>query len=731
MLKIILIGFCLVLCCGSLWAQQDTLRTLRIDKEVAHEIRIEGDYLHILCDSTGSFSVQDIVKSPTNQHFRKHNPTSDLTQHNVKTYWFECRIQNGTTQALPLFFKGLGDGFRDDVSLYVPQANGQFQKLRSGSFVPWSERQGEVLDGMMNVEIPAYQTMTFYYEVKMNYSYALDGVPVYLAVIQPDAYYRQKFKEYEGDRYSYVSRTFFMIYTGILLVMALYNLAIFFSVREVSYLFYVFFLGLQLFGAMAQNQLITYLFSEAPKLGWLILFYSGPLYDWCFVLFLAYYFNTPKNYPLIHKILFYTVIFRIGLYIYYDLFRIFFHYSLDLLRVQAFGALVLFGVSLACAVWLYRLRNPLARNFLLAMLPWIVVNMLVIVLVIINGSVAFNFGQYAFFALTSTFMVVMFSNVLSQRLNLMQQEVNLKAIEKEKLEKEKAIEIQQIAEQKTAEMEIKVNERTAELQRQKKEAEKTNENIRASIQYASRIQLSFLRMDLSTRLALPEHFVLFRPRDIVSGDFYYFRKKENTLIMIAADCTGHGVPGALMSLIGVNSLNRIILEKNILSPDVILSELHKAIRLALHQYDAESQDGMDISVCALTQNEKNNTYEKLEFAGAMNPLYLIQNQVFKEIKGSRKPVGGRQSEQERVFDKHTIALTADQPTMFYIFSDGYADQIGGTEGRKFLSKRFREMLLDLREKPLFEQKIILERRLEEWRGSHRQIDDILVIGVSI
>jgi phosphoserine phosphatase RsbU/P len=259
---------------------------------------------------------------------------------------------------------------------------------------------------------------------------------------------------------------------------------------------------------------------------------------------------------------------------------------------------------------------------------------------------------------------------------------------------------------------------------QKTIIEHKNKDITDSISYAQRIQNAMLPLEERMLKLIPNHFILFRPLDIVSGDFYWFAEKEERIILGAIDCTGHGVPGALMSMVGDSVLNRIVHDREIHHTDLILNELHVGIRQALHQDRTENRDGMDAALLSI--DLKNQI---VEFSGAKNPLICIQNNVLYQIKGDKMPIGGEQREKERIFKKHTILC--DIPTYFYIFSDGYQDQFGGPEGRKFMSARFRNLLLEIHQKDMQEQKEILDQTMKDWLGSNRQIDDILVIGLKI
>jgi ligand-binding sensor domain-containing protein/serine phosphatase RsbU (regulator of sigma subunit) len=253
------------------------------------------------------------------------------------------------------------------------------------------------------------------------------------------------------------------------------------------------------------------------------------------------------------------------------------------------------------------------------------------------------------------------------------------------------------------------------------------DNIESSIRYAKRIQDALLPNHDRMSHALPEYFILYKPRDIVSGDFYWFVEHQGKIALAAADCTGHGVPGAFMSMIGHALLTEIVVEKNVMEPDRILNHLNTGIRRALRQDEGDSRDGMDIALCVIDKRAKT-----VEYAGAMNPLCIVRNGQLEELKATRAPIGGSQKEdEERVYIKHSLEFDPSHPVMLYVYSDGYQDQFGGTDGRKFMSRRFKDLLAQISMKPVAEQRQILDDTIEAWKGHAKQIDDILVMGIRL
>jgi len=263
------------------------------------------------------------------------------------------------------------------------------------------------------------------------------------------------------------------------------------------------------------------------------------------------------------------------------------------------------------------------------------------------------------------------------------------------------------------------------ITRQKEEIELKNKDITDSIQYASRIQTAVLAPIETVKSILPESFILFKPKDIVSGDFYWFTRQNGRIYIAAADCTGHGVPGAFMSMLGSTFLNEILNNNANPSADLILNELRNNVMNSLRQKgeEGEAKDGMDIAMCVIDKSKN-----IIEFSGAHNPLYIISNGELKKIDGDRMPIGIH-GKSDIPFKNHIHKIRKDET--YYIFSDGYADQFGGGEGKKFKYKQFQELLINIHTQPMEEQKEILNSSFEEWRGDYTQIDDVLVIGMKI
>lgn len=287
------------------------------------------------------------------------------------------------------------------------------------------------------------------------------------------------------------------------------------------------------------------------------------------------------------------------------------------------------------------------------------------------------------------------------------------------------------------------------LQEAFEKIEDQNFRITQSISYAREIQRALFPPVENLQNYLPESFIFFKPVDMVSGDFYWFREgafnpvaapvlaeeakiqtakgngswlpfEGDKFILTAVDCTGHGVPGAFMSMIGYNLLDSIT-QGGTTHPDRILGKLHNGVRTALKQDETTNRDGMDISMCVI-----NKSTRTVEFAGANNPVIYISNGEFNLIKGDMMSIGGSKKKIDRRYKAHSIKVT--EPTCFYILTDGYTDQFGGEDRRKYSMKNLKELLMEIHHKPMHEQRKLLDENFQSWKGKEDQIDDVLIIG---
>jgi serine phosphatase RsbU (regulator of sigma subunit) len=261
-----------------------------------------------------------------------------------------------------------------------------------------------------------------------------------------------------------------------------------------------------------------------------------------------------------------------------------------------------------------------------------------------------------------------------------------------------------------------------QVRSEKRELEIKNRNLTDSLVYAQRIQEALLPSEIYFRKHFADSFIFFRPKDIVSGDFYWMGEKNGRIFIVAADCTGHGVPGALMSVIGIELINKAINEDDIELPSRILAVLNKALEKT---FSSEKnigtiiRDGMDIGICRIDKYQR-----KIVYAGAFFPMYMIRDNSLTEIKDDKIVIG--LNKEEKPYTDQELDLLEDD--IFYIFSDGYVDQFGGTEDKKYMYRRFKYLLTRVHHFSMTDQKSILDEEIRAWMGNNTQVDDIMVIG---
>lgn len=320
------------------------------------------------------------------------------------------------------------------------------------------------------------------------------------------------------------------------------------------------------------------------------------------------------------------------------------------------------------------------------------------------------------------------------------------AVYKEKKKVDELNEKLQVEKEKLATEKKKVEDKVKKLWDQSmaihKEKERINElkvviekkhtEIIDSVNYAKRIQEAILPNVREITQHIPRSFIYFKPRDIVSGDFYWFSRKDDKSVIAAIDCTGHGVPGAFMSMIGNTLLNEIVNERGVTDPALILNNLNFEVNRSLKQtqQDSESRDGMDGAICCLESTVTENGVQdiQLRYAGANRPLYLIRNGILEETKANKFSIGGLEYDASKSYTTHSFSLQKGDTV--YIFTDGFPDQFG-VNGKKLMTKKFKEILLSIQDKTMEEQKEFLRSHIENWKGDTEQTDDLLVIGIRV
>ena len=374
-------------------------------------------------------------------------------------------------------------------------------------------------------------------------------------------------------------------------------------------------------------------------------------------------------------------------------------------------------------IFIFGLLLPVIGVVVLAILAWVFGNFGLIKLSdLLSGNMGAFFG-YSLLMSASLSMTIYLAREFARMNNKLHSQISeIKQLFDKTIEQD--AEKKKILENQNEELERMVAVRTQEVLHQKSEIELKNRDILDNLLYARRIQEAILPEIRLIYEALRDSFIIYWPKDIVSGDFYSFSQRDGKVIIAAADCTGHGVTGAFMSMIGSSMLNQIINQRGIIQPSIVLNNLNVEISEALKQNDNEISDGMDIALCAF--DLKNLS---LQYSGSNRPLWIFRKGELFEVKPDKMAIGGFRIQSDSTFTNHEIRL--QEGDAIYLFTDGYVDQFGGPNGKKLLSKRFRELLSSIQDLTMKEQEKKLTSYFEDWRGDMIQVDDVLVIGIRI
>ncbi|WP_375563376.1 7TM diverse intracellular signaling domain-containing protein [Bernardetia sp. OM2101] len=495
-----------------------------------------------------------------------------------------------------------------------------------------------------------------------------------------------------------------------------YNLFLSISTKSYSYLLYsfaVFFIGLKflVLSNLFRELVIEYnhvaLFSNSCT-SFAIFFYS---------LFSLAYFK--ENYKsrwtkiIISFLLFHVLV--SSLYIYNSFYYSDYFYE----HIGNFSIVSIYISLFIFSIYKAKKKTLGAKWFLLAN-SFLVPIVLVTVLVSIFSS-SIYVGYILSFGVV--IQLLLFSFALGSRFNLIKKQIAQKENEKLELEKNQITELQKLTAKKNLELEEKVTHRTSELQETLGELKFQHKKVTDSIYYANNIQEAILPKFSKIKTIFSDFFVFFRPRDVVSGDFYWYMPLENEKYLIGAfDCTGHGVPGAFMSMISYQILNEIVLAEKKVMPNEILDALRKNLYFSLKQNENSNKDGLDACLIMVDKKE-----EKVYFSGAKNPLYYIKNNILETVKGTNLYIGGKYNETDK-FKLHTISFH-QKDTQFYLSSDGIQDQFGGNKDKKLMRRTFRNYLLEKQNLSSEQQFEFWNTFMTEWQGNNQQTDDMLLIGI--
>lgn len=662
--------------------------------------------------------------------------TSDLTIDKTKdVYWLRLLLANGHQQALDLV---LYVAYWSKVEVFVPEADGHVQYQLTGRNVPYDEHTYPDPQAYAVLHLPRKGVQEVYIRVQSDRYFDIYSDKLVVKLGDRQAYEAQKASD---DMWNFA-----MIVA--LLMMAAYNAVVYYAVRVKVYLYYVLstlcFAVYQIFQSDIGYEWFWYRY---PFFHWSGGVYPAMLSSIFFAQFTRAFMDTRKHAPVLDKFL------RFGPWLFVIPFTLLTGYYLLVLTswrspallsnlyILLFLTVVVLITAFYCAYKQLRAGKifvmatiALATGVIGYVIDWLWQDR--------GNNVLLQHSMMIGYLI----QLVILSIGLADQINELRNNLSAAQVEQERLHRERAEERQRLMAEQNALLEQRVVERTSELQQAVEELNTTNESLNEmyskvesqrrdlavsnkkitdSINYARRIQQGILPEDSFLDRYFDEHFIFFRPKDIVSGDFYWYGEVNHRQIILVADCTGHGVPGAFMSLIGAQLLEQIVVDRRTVHPAAILTQMHLGIVKTLRQRaDDLMHDGMDIAVTMWDQSR-----QTLHFAGANNPLLLYRQGELTEIKGDHYPLGGAQHRMDRTFHEHQFFLSpGDQ---FYLYSDGYADQFGGPDGRKYLSRRFRETIRSVASLPMQEQGALVAQHFHEWIGHETQVDDVTVMGVKI
>ncbi len=680
-----------------------------------------NSYLEVLTDSSGKLTLDDIRLGKHGNKFRAFSTDYERLNPEI-TYWGKITFQSQMSRFSEwLLFTGLNNY----VDVYVENVAG-FDMKKTGHYYDLSEkdvptgRKSKVRIGMKPGE-----SKTIYIKIQNTDGYR----PSFDVSLENPEYWR---KSIEWRNLSQGA------FQGILAIFFLYNLLLFLLNRDRAYLYYslyIFFIGVYPFSRY--NLLREFVIPNGILVWQSIWIIGATLYPVFYILFMRQFLDTPRLLPKWDKVFKIAVglmasSLAILLFIHFAFFKIKLIADFTIIQTLVSNVFLLF----ALIVIILKLRSKLVYFFAIGSATlWISILFGIITLALAENAVFTNWFQIGILA-----EILLLSLALGYRMRLNEQE-------KRKAQTEligQLKENQELQTKVTRELEEKVAERTHEIDQKMEEIEmqrdqmqytfriieKKNKDITASINYAKRIQQAIMPSENLIKNSIENFFLIFKPRDTVSGDFYWFAEieKEGSIkkIIAAVDCTGHGVPGAIMSMIGNDLISEAVKLLGISEPHEVLNYMSTHLKERLQQESSTTvRDGMDMSICVIDESKRT-----VEFAGAKNPVFHIKNGEMQEIRGDKFPIGGYKDKVHEGYKSHEIKLE-DEPTWFYLFSDGYQDQFGGENKMKFGKKRFKQVLLDNHHKTDDEQKAVLESELTSWMKRTKQIDDILVFGFKL
>ena len=657
--------------------------------EPGHEVVDLASYTYSLITEDHSIGIEEVQKGIG---FKRRTEKVHLKYKSDSVAWIRFTLLNKNPEDLRYILE-VSNATINDIQLYKPDtSSGEYTMIQTGDVYDFDNRELDTRDFSFILTLPYDKPQTFYLRIDPQ----LDAVGVPLKLWNSSEFMVKSVHE----------RYLLGLYYGSMLFIIIFHLFLYYKLRDNSLIWYMLYIiGVTGFQLGQDGFISKYLLPDLPWLANRLVITFVYLSSVALIRFLQIYVNTKETIPRYHKVL--RVMYIIGLVMVASTFlpNSLFVEAIRLANFWAPGCtlLVIIGAVLA-----FKNEPVLSRYFIVAFL-------FLIVGISLAALKSFGFetelSEHGF-KIGASGEAIILAFALAVRFKMIDEKTQELALTHLR-------NLNELKDEYNAQLEDTVQERTAQL-------EKSNNDIKDSIRYAKRIQTSLLPEEGVLNKAFKDSFVYYRPKDIVSGDFYWHQQVNGQMIVAAVDCTGHGVPGAFMSMLGSTLLKEIVITRGITSPEEILKLLNEGVRSALKQNDPSglSKDGMDLSLISYAAKEG-----ILEFAGAKRPLFQIRDGEIHIHKGDKKSIGGNSKLSGQPYEGHKIEVK--EGDAFYLFSDGYPDQFGGPDNRKFMIKRFKELVISISSEKMERQYQLLDEAMLDWRGSQKQIDDVLVIGIRI
>lgn len=701
-----------------------------------------GDKILIFKDAGRAFTVQQILQMPDAEFETLTDPVPNL-DFTTARWWLKFSITNQS--ANPNFILEVARPITNKAAFYQVRGEIIENSFVSGDDYAFEKKAIPHRKNLFPLYIETGDTQSFIIELES------DGEVITLPLKIYD-----KISFFESD---YFFQFTYGFYFGMMLLVVFIYFFFYVLLKDRSFLFYIIYVFCQ---ATMQFSLDGYAYQYfLPNGGYLanhMILISASLTIIFLLFYASAFLHLKENSPRLLRVYRYTLGFVILAFVLSLIPGVTYTISYPLINATSLLSVVLTLVS----IYILKSKGIKICNYFTVAFTVLILGAIIFILGNFNILGNAELAQNAL-KISSAIEVVILSISMSNKYRDLQREKEAAQAEAYKSLEEKNALMDEI----NVKLEQQVKERTAKIEHQKEELAEINAEILSSIKYAKRIQEAILPAKEYVKSLLDEYFVFYRPKDVVSGDFYFIESTRisnddhTPLVLFAAvDCTGHGVPGAFMSIVGNNYLSQTLTEKSVNSPAEALDFLNKGVYKALRQDGSQKEkggavrDGMDIALCALNKQKR-----ELYFAGAKNPVYIVRqsadptcfgtditekNLTFSEtnavslyeIKGDKHPIGAFMDEELIPFTNRRIDLQAGD--MIYVFTDGFADQFGGThlpeskgKGKKFTYKRFKQLLMTISTLPAEEQYKVLRNEFVTWKGETEQIDDVLVIGVRV